>query len=410
MTPATLPQPFHRSNIDPVGYSELEGRPAFKMAIREVRGRWYLYTGHFWHSGWSVVDVTDPAAPQVRTFVPGPKNTATLQVDLAGDTMVTSLENILPGFGGDPDAPFDEGVLIWDISDPMNPRRRGHFCTGGKGTHRNLYAGGRYVHLAAGMAGYDGNIYVIVDIGDPTHPIEAGRWWVPGQHTAAGEKPAEPYISLHGPPYVVGSQAYLPYGSAGLIVLDISDISQPRQIRSLRFSPPFHAQFGVHGVFPDVKRGIAYLNSEDVSYGKGPLHHASIVDISDPSKPWLLSLFPHPVPPPDVPYRDFFTAGGWSGPHNMNHLQHNPDVEQQGDLFYLTYFNAGLRIYDVANPRQPLEVGYFLPPDPRQRYGPMPEGPLAVQSEDVLVDRRGFIYITGKNQGLWVLRFISSSN
>ena len=27
------------------------------------------------------------------------------------------------------------------------------------------------------------------------------------------------------------------------------------------------------------------------------------------------------------------------------------------------------------------------------------------QSEDVLVDRRGFIYLTDKNQGLWVLRY-----
>ncbi len=59
------------------------------MAIREVQGRWYLYTGHFWDSGWSVVDVTDPTAPEVLTFVAGPANTATLQVDLAGDTMVT---------------------------------------------------------------------------------------------------------------------------------------------------------------------------------------------------------------------------------------------------------------------------------------------------------------------------------
>lgn len=203
MTLAKLPQPFAASNIDPIGYSELDGRPAFKMAIREVQGRWYLYTGHFWDSGWSVIDVTDPTAPEVLTFVAGPANMATLQVDLAGDTMVTmvtSLEKILPGFGGDPDAPFDEGVLIWDISDPINPRQRGHFFTGGTGTHRNLYAGGQYMHLAAGMAGYDGNIYVIVNISDPTHPVEAGRWWVPGQHTAAGETPAEPYVSLHGPP------------------------------------------------------------------------------------------------------------------------------------------------------------------------------------------------------------------
>jgi myo-inositol-hexaphosphate 3-phosphohydrolase len=35
----------------------------------------------------------------------------------------------------------------------------------------------------------------------------------------------------------------------------------------------------------------------------------------------------------------------------------------------------------------------------------MPEDRLVVQTEDVLVDRRGYIYITDKNQGLWVLQY-----
>lgn len=32
---------------------------AFKMAIRKINGLWYLYTGHLWHRGRSIVDVTD---------------------------------------------------------------------------------------------------------------------------------------------------------------------------------------------------------------------------------------------------------------------------------------------------------------------------------------------------------------
>jgi hypothetical protein len=40
-----------------------------------------------------------------------------------------------------------------------------------------------------------------------------------------------------------------------------------------------------------------------------------------------------------------------------------------------------------------------------KRYGPIPKTKLVLQTEDVLVDRRGFIYITNKNQGLWVLRY-----
>jgi len=39
-----------------------------------------------------------------------------------------------------------------------------------------------------------------------------------------------------------------------------------------------------------------------------------------------------------------------------------------------------------------------------KRYGPLPKK-LVAQSEDVLVDARGYIYLTEKNQGLWILRY-----
>ncbi|WP_407562265.1 LVIVD repeat-containing protein [Streptomyces sp. 184] len=410
-------------NVEAVGYSDLEHRPAFKMAVRQKRHRWYLYTGHFWDSGWSVVDVTDPARPEVVAHVPGPENTWTLQVDLHGDIMVTALEQIFPNFGGDPDASFEEGVLIWDIADPVRPRRLGHYRTGGTGTHRNLYPGGRYVHLAAGAPGFRGNIYVILDIADPGRPREAGRWWMPGQREDEQPPPGHERgrhedhpatsgfccsaghdVSLHGPAYPVGNLVYLPYGGAGLVVLDIADPARPRPVGRLPFSPPFHSRFGVHGVLPLPGRDIAFANSEDVSYGTGPAHHASLVDISDPRNPFLLSLLPEPVPPRGARYADFSTRGGWSGPHNINHHQHHPDVQRQGDLLYIAHFNAGLRIYDISNPRLPRETGHFMPPEPTRRYGPMPEGELALQTEDVVVDRRGYIYITDKNQGLWILR------
>ena len=68
----------------------------------------------------------------------------------------------------------------------------------------------------------------------------------------------------------------------------------------------------------------------------------------------------------------FCTHGGRFGPHNQNQLQHNPLVKNQDDLVYLTWFNAGLRIYDISTPIYPQEVGWFLPPDPRERRGPLP--------------------------------------
>lgn len=119
----------------------------------------------------------------------------------------------------------------------------------------------------------------------------------------------------------------------------------------------------------------------------------------------MIAMLPLPVPPADWKIKSFCQHGGRFGPHNQNQLQHNPDVQKTGDLLYLTYFNAGLRIYDVSTPTVPREVGYFVPPDPTKRYGTFPKNRLAVQTEDVLVDTRGYIYITHKNQGLWILKY-----
>ena len=95
-----LPPGAVANNVQAVGYSDLNGRPAFKMSIREHEGRWYLYTGHFWDSGWSIIDVTDPSAPHVVKFIPGPNNTFTLQMVLSDNIMITALEKIFPNFGG----------------------------------------------------------------------------------------------------------------------------------------------------------------------------------------------------------------------------------------------------------------------------------------------------------------------
>lgn len=417
-----LPNGAYSYNVEPVGYCDLEDRPAFKMAIRQKAGRWYLHVGHFWEPGWSVVDVTDPRAAHVLKYtpVPGPQgNTIGNQVTLADDLMITAMEKVFPegAPGSDPTVPFNEGVLVWDISEPADPVQVAHWKTGGTGTHRNLYAGGRYAHLAAAMPGFSGNIYVILDVANPRRPKIAGRWWVPGQEREGAPPEHDPkhlhgfccgagaHVSLHGPPYPVGDLVYLPYGAAGLIVLDISDVRRPRQIGHLPFSPPFHSQFGVHGFVPVPDRKIAFVNSENITYEQGPAHHASIVDIGDPANPYLLSLLPEPVPPPGAPYDDFTTRGGWRGPHNYNHHQYHPDVQKIGNLVHLAHFNAGLRIYDVSNVRLPKEVGYFLPPEPTKRYGYLPANKLVLQTEDVVVDTRGFIYITDKNQGLWILRY-----
>jgi len=67
-----IPPGWEASHMEPVGYTDLGGRKGgFKMAIKKANGRWYMYLGHLWHYGWSIVDVTDPRDPKYVKFVPG---------------------------------------------------------------------------------------------------------------------------------------------------------------------------------------------------------------------------------------------------------------------------------------------------------------------------------------------------
>src|SRR6266481_4471659 len=77
-----IPEGWEASNMKPIGYSDLGGKEAFKMAIRNVGDRSYFYLGHFFAHGWSFVDATDPKNPQVVKFIPRPEKTSAGQIDL----------------------------------------------------------------------------------------------------------------------------------------------------------------------------------------------------------------------------------------------------------------------------------------------------------------------------------------
>jgi len=71
---------------------------------------------------------------------------------------------------------------------------------------------------------------------------------------------------------------------------------------------------------------------------------------------------------------------------------------------FLTYFNAGLRVFDLRDPHHVAEIAYMIPKDPPSRIGPLPRT-LVTQVEDVLVDARGVVYFTEKNTGLYIAKW-----
>jgi hypothetical protein len=396
-----IPQNYFAHNIEAIGYHDLNDRPAFKLAMQEVNSRWYLYVAHLWHRGWSVLNVTDPTEPELCTYIPGPENTWTIQIQVADAKMITGLERIAPGWGGAEAQPFTEGFFIFDVSKPTEPRQIGHFRTASTGTHRNFYDGGNLVHCAGGAPGLNGKIYRIVDIADPANPREIGRFSSPEQAVGASTNGLK--FSCHGPAHIEGQRAYLSYGAGGGIILDVSDFSQPKMISQIAFRGITASQ-GIHTYLPLPRRKIALINDEAIrENGDEDLNLAGIVNISDEMNPRLFSLLPLPEPPRESGLKNFYEKAGRFGPHNHHHPNHQACLENRDDIAYLTYFNAGVRVYDIRDARMPKEFAYFVPPDPKKRLGPKPSK-LVAQTEDVLVDRRGFIYISDKNLGVYVLR------
>lgn len=393
-----LPPALEPRGIRAVGFHDLGGDPGFKLAMHRSHDSWYLYTAHLWRSGWSVIDVTDPAAPELVTTIPGPPHTWTLQVQAADGRLITSLERPPEGWGVERPDLAEEGLLIWDLdTDPVEPRLLGVHRTGGAGTHRNYYAGGNLVYLAAALPSVAGRCLQIIDISDPTTPHEVGRWSWPGQE-GSGTQKLESY--MHGPAYVEGNVAYVSYGRVGLVVLDVSDPARPEFVGHLSFGH-LGSRVGCHSAIPLEGRDLLVVNSEALVERPEPeWNYAFVVDVSDPARPLVVEHLPGPVAPPGQPA--YHKRAGRFGPHNQHHHQGHPDLMSSPDTVYMTWFNAGLRVYDLTDPSAPFESASYVPVDPVERRGALPTN-LATQFEDLLVDARGFIYCTDKNHGLFVL-------
>jgi len=325
------------------------------------------------------------------------------------------------------------GVRFWDATDPAKIVKLSEFSTGatGSGTHRNYYDGGRYAYLDTApddsfinQISYirplvNGNM--IIDVSDPSQPKEVSMWWVPGSRKseqAAYEKwqwsqltydhkDQTPFVGLHGPVYVPkkledgGNRGYGSWGAFGLIIHDLSDPKNPKEIG--RFEPP--PQYGAGGIpFHTIwcgmlDRGFVIGNGETTNPDCNQIYLPIwVIDVRDEKRPVPVSQFPRPVPPPEAPYRDFCFKRGRFGAHNPPHLK-APGKISQSFIAY-SYFDAGLRCYDISNPYRPEEVAYFIPPQGGDMKDP---GSWNRTVDNVLIEwDRNVIYVAS-DTGIYVV-------
>jgi hypothetical protein len=424
-------------NVRRLGHLDLPGAGQVTVAGH------YAYVGHIPNKqnlGTSIVDIADPANPRLlATVTLDDPASHSHKVRVAGDLMVVNHERNptpigrraeqMPGvrrelreaLGREPTRPElaqrlnvteadivaieaaeqqpyrNGGFRIYDVANPAKPTLIHHQLTGGIGVHR-FDMDERYAYISTEMEGFLGNILVIYDLRDPKHPREVSRWWMPGQNIAAGEKPSwsgKRHRLHHALRF--GNEMWASCWHGGFRIVDVSDLAKPKTVAAYNYHPPFPEP--THTVMPvpnkiGAKRIALAIDEEDQTQSaseadarRGRPHAGlSIYDVSDFGNVKPLALFE--VSELDSPFSR--TPGARFGAHQFHE-------RMTGTLVHAVWFSAGLRIIDVADPSAPREVGYFIPEPVGGRSAP--------QSNDVMLDARGLIYVVDRHVGFDVLEF-----
>ena len=410
---AAMPGPGSRAdktlalNMKLLAQHELDGYGGLGegMALQLTRdGRRILWLAHeSAPKNFSGVDVTDPRKPRliVQTQLPHMKLRSN-SLDVVGDTLVVAYQASTVGIK-------PAGMDIFDVSVPESPQLISHFdCSGphSRGVHAVWFVDGRYVHLSGGAGDFqprhplDDQCYRIIDIANPSKPVEVGRWWYPG--TREGDA-APPPQRLQAP-FDMGfrahntnvfperpERAYVGYIDGGAFVLDISNMSDIRVVSKWNPSPPFNGF--THTVLPLFERGLWVVSDECVlDNGADWPKLVWMIDARNEANPVPIGTFPAP------PFDAFAKRGGRFGAHNLHENLPGPSSFKSEHIIIGTFFNAGVRVYDTRDPYRVEEIAYYVPAAPKLS----PAG--AVQLNDVYVDERRIVYTVDRfTGGLYIL-------
>jgi hypothetical protein len=344
-----------------VAHSDLDGCGDGMQVLRHGDA---LYVGHFGPSGMgtSILDVSDPARPRVVQQWEAPPGTHMHKVQVADGLLLVNQERFRDA------REWTAGMLVFDVSDPFDPKQIGRFDPGGAGVHRIVWTGGRYAHASVTPEGHHDRIWMVIDLADSERPVEAARF-----ELDEPQPPGRRYAAHHA--LVDGSVAYLGYGDANLVVLDVTDWNAPSVTGRLTWEGG-----DTHTCLPLPSRGLVVVTDEQVVEGaSAPERRIRVVDARELR---VVAMCPEPTERRG-PLR--------YGPHN---LHENRAGSWRSERFvFATYFNAGLVVYDLEDPRDPRLVAQWLP-DELDRP----------QLNDLYVEESGRTWVTDRiGGGLYLL-------
>ena len=393
-------------NFKLLAHHELDGFGGMGegMAIQIAKdGRRILWLAHeSAPKNFTAVDVSAPRTPKVVVQTDLPQSyMRSNSLELTGDILAVAYQTQKTG-------QQPAGFELFDISNPEKPRSISFFDASGprsRGVHQLWFCDGEYVHMASGAADFtpthelDDQFYRIVDVRNPSKPVETGRWWLPG--TRQGDSAPPP--ARHRP-FDKGNRAhntnvypqrrdrcYLGYIDAGMFIMDIADKANPKPVARWDNSPPYTGF--THTVLPLFERGLLVVTDESTE--DNALDWPKLVWILDAREERnLVPIATCPAPPVDA----YKSRGGRFGAHNLHENVPLPTSWHSDTVILGTFFNGGLRAYDISNPYQPQEVAAFVPPAPSL------SAPGAIQLNDVFVDEREVVYTVDRHSGgLYIL-------
>ena len=437
-------QQAEKKDMELVGYDDLQGRSAYQPVIHRQGERWIAYIGHHAGSqvnaltgkaesnGTSIVDVTDPKRPKYLAHIPGEPGKAE-HAEMGGAQMVRVCDGselphaekskvyLLRPFG-------NSGHEIWDVSDPGKPRRVTVVVSGLHDTHKSWWECDTGIaYLVSGLPDWrTRRMAQIFDLSDPAKPVFIRNFGLPGQQPGAtGPVPSD----MHGPISTGprGNRIYIAYGPTGNGILQIVDrdklLHGPAEPTDENLRYPqiarvdLPADSGAHTAFPvlgvevaefaknrDGKtRDFVVITSESLANecleARQMVH---IVDITTELKPFGVASWTVPEAS-----GNFCERGGRFGTHSSNE-SFTPIYYKR--VMFFAHFNAGVRAVDIRDPYHPKEIGYYIPGVTEKTdkrcvgTGAEQRCKVAIQTNNVEVDDRGYIYIVDRaNTGMHIL-------
>ena len=439
------------------GRHHLQGRSAYQPVVHRYGERYVLFVGH--HAGeavndatgvpevngLSILDVTDPSAPELLVHLPpqGDEASGTQHVQVCAGSALPD---------GDPARTYlvrTNGALsydLYDVTDPAAPAYMSTIAETGHSSRPESARGDRETHklqweCASGIGYFNGTaegwrvtrVLQAFDLSDPEAPRHIRDFGLVGHEPdAAGAFPRPNVSGLHQA-FAHGDRVYLGYGSGGdgtLQILDKERFLNGDPTAADPFAPTpenltypqlsrldLPSYWGVHTAKPALGievpgyphegrvRDFVLAPSEaepDSMLCLGVRDVVFIIDITEVARPYPVATYQVPSEP-----GDYCNRGGRFGPHSV-HDALDPRFDKT--LFLVSYFNAGIRAVDIRNPFAPAEVGYYVPETTERTIELCADTDggrvckTAIQTNNVNIDDRGYIYAVDRSHtGLHVV-------